>query len=41
MAQRAADRMGETLEVLIEDDDEAGPGPSPAGPPIRPPKSTE
>jgi ribosomal protein S12 methylthiotransferase len=26
MAQRAADRMGETLEVLIEDDDEAGPG---------------
>jgi ribosomal protein S12 methylthiotransferase len=26
MAQRAADRVGETLEVLIEDDDEAGPG---------------
>jgi ribosomal protein S12 methylthiotransferase len=26
MAQRAADRMGETLDVLIEDDDEAGPG---------------
>jgi len=26
MAQRAADRMGETLEVLIEDDDEAAPG---------------
>ena len=26
MAQRAADRVGETLDVLIEDDDEAGPG---------------
>ena len=26
MAQRAADRMGETLDVLIEDDDETGPG---------------
>jgi ribosomal protein S12 methylthiotransferase len=26
MAQRAADRLGETLDVLIEDDDEAGPG---------------
>jgi ribosomal protein S12 methylthiotransferase len=26
MAQRAADRVGETLVVLIEDDDEAGPG---------------
>jgi ribosomal protein S12 methylthiotransferase len=26
MAQRAADRVGETLDVLIEDDDETGPG---------------
>ena len=26
MAQRAADRVGETLDVLIEDDDEVGPG---------------
>ena len=26
MAQRAADRVGEILDVLIEDDDEAGPG---------------
>jgi ribosomal protein S12 methylthiotransferase len=26
MAQRAGDRLGETLDVLIEDDDEAGPG---------------
>jgi MiaB/RimO family radical SAM methylthiotransferase len=26
MAQRAADRVGETLEVLIEDDDDTGPG---------------
>ena len=25
MAQRAADRVGETLDILIEDDDEAGP----------------
>jgi ribosomal protein S12 methylthiotransferase len=26
MAQRAADRVGETLDVLVEDDDEVGPG---------------
>ena len=45
MAQRAADRLGETIDVLIEEEEEPGrargtPVASPAGPPTRRPKWT-
>ena len=43
MAQRAESRIGETLDVLIEEEADDGAGPAGrywAGPPTRPPRST-
>ena len=40
MAQRAEERIGETVDVLIEEELDDGPAATRAGPPTRRPRST-